>query len=210
MTRSIDYYFSMVSPWAYIGHAPFMDIARRHGAEVRFKPVSLGEIFAETGGLPLAKRAPARQRYRLVELQRWRDKRRLKFALHPKNWPFDGRLADRLVIAIAAAGLDPDAFLRLAFAAVWEKEVGLADEAALMALASEASLDPAPLLLAAKGLETEAAYKRNFDDALAADVFGSPSYVADGEVFWGQDRLELLDDMLTSGRRAFKPTPQQV
>src|ERR1700736_5760823 len=75
MHRSIDYYFSLVSPWAYIGHATFMDLTQRHSLDVNFKPVSLPTIFAETGGLPLNKRAPARQRYRIMELQRWREKR---------------------------------------------------------------------------------------------------------------------------------------
>ena len=58
MHRSIDYYFSLVSPWAYIGHATFMNLTQRHSLDVNFKPVSLPTIFAETGGLPLNKRAP--------------------------------------------------------------------------------------------------------------------------------------------------------
>ena len=70
MHRSINYYFSLVSPWAYIGHATFMNLTRRHSLDVNFKPVSLPTVFAETGGLPLNKRAPARQRYRIMELPR--------------------------------------------------------------------------------------------------------------------------------------------
>src|SRR5918997_2282210 len=119
MPRVIDYYFSLVSPWAYIGHGPFMDIVGRHGVEVNYKPVFLGRVFAETGGLPLAQRHPARQRYRLLELQRWREKRGLSFNLQPKFWPFDVGLADRFVIAITAARKDPDAFLRRAFPGGW-------------------------------------------------------------------------------------------
>ena len=88
MHRSIDYYFSLVSPWAYIGHATFMDLTQRHSLDVNFKPVSLPTVFAETGGLPLNKRAPARQRYRIMELQRWREKRGVRLNVHPKFWPF--------------------------------------------------------------------------------------------------------------------------
>src|ERR671920_296818 len=95
MPRTIDYYFSLVSPWAYIGHAPFMEIAQRHGVEVNHKPVFLGRVFSETGGLPLSQRHPARQRYRIVELQRWREKRGLAFNLQPKHWPFHVTLRDR-------------------------------------------------------------------------------------------------------------------
>jgi 2-hydroxychromene-2-carboxylate isomerase len=206
MSRPIDYYFSLVSPWAYIGHAPFVDIVSRHGLEVNYKPVFLGRVFAETGGLPLAQRHPARQRYRLLELQRWRDKRGLSFNIQPKHWPFDVLLPDRAVIAINAAKRDPEPFLRRAFAAIWEEERNLADPDVLADVATQSGFDAAALLEFAQGSTAEAIYALNLENAVAGDVFGSPSYVLDGEVFWGQDRLELLDDALTSGRQAYRPT----
>lgn len=205
MPRTIDYYFSLVSPWAYIGHAHFMDIARRHELDINYKPVFLGRVFAETGGLPLAQRHPARQRYRLVELQRWRDKRKLTFNIQPKHFPFDVALADRFVIAITIAHKDPDPFLRRAFAAVWEEELNLADPAVLSDIAQRSDLEPAPLIERAQSSTGEALYALNLENAVANDVFGSPAYVLDGEVFWGQDRLDLLDDALSSGRNAYKP-----
>jgi len=205
MPRTIDYYFSLMSPWAYIGHAPFMEIARRHGVEVNYKPVFLGRVFAETGGLPLAKRHPARQRYRLVELQRWRERRGLSFNIKPKFWPFEVNLADRFVIAVTVAGKDADPFLRRAFKALWEEERDLADPLVLAELAEAAGLDSASLMDVATGSTTEAIYALNLENAVAGDVFGSPAYVLDGEVFWGQDRLDLLDDALASGRPAYTP-----
>jgi 2-hydroxychromene-2-carboxylate isomerase len=200
MPRTIDYYFSLASPWAYIGHRPFTEIAQRHGLDVNYKPIFLGAVFAETGGQPVPQRHPARQRYRLVDLQRWREKRGLAFNLKPKFWPFDVKLADRFVIAIAAAHADPDPFLRRAFAGVWEEERDLADPLVIAELAEAAGLDSTSLLEAAGGAMTEALYALNLENAVATDVFGSPAYVLDGEVFWGQDRLELLDDALRSGR----------
>lgn len=206
MSRSIDYYFSLASPWAYIGHGPFMEIARRHGLAVNHKPIFLGRVFAETGGQPLPQRHPARQRYRMVELQRWREKRGLSFNLKPKFWPFDVTLADRFVIAVTAARKDPDPFLRRAFAGIWEEERDLADPRVVAELAAASGLDSAALLAAARGDMTEAVYGLNLENAVAHDVFGSPAYVLDGEVFWGQDRLELLDDALASGRPPYRPT----
>ena len=205
MPRVIDYYFSLVSPWAYIGHGPFMDIVERHGIEINYKPVFLGRVFAETGGLPLAQRHPARQRYRLVELQRWREKRGLSFNLQPKHWPFDVNLADRFVIAITVSGKSPDAFLRRAYAALWEEERNLGDPLVLAELAEQAGLDSSTHMSIATGSTTEAIYALNLENAVGGGVFGSPAYVLDGEVFWGQDRLDLLDDALASGRAAFKP-----
>lgn len=207
MSRHIDYYFSLQSPWAYIGHAMFSDLARRHGARVSYKPVVLVDLFADTGGLPLKQRHPVRQRYRMLELQRWRARRGLDFHLQPKHWPFNSRLADGMVIAVAASGADPDAFLRKAYAAVWEEERNLADATTLAALADEAGLPGAELVKRAASDDIAAIYRQNRQDALDADVFGSPAYVLDGEVFWGQDRIELLDDALSSGRAAFRSAP---
>src|SRR3954462_1908399 len=99
MPRQVDYYYSFQSPWAYIGHKPFRDVVSAYGLRVNHKPVVLVDLFSETGGLPLMKRHPVRQRYRMVELQRWRDKRGLKFHLQPANWPFNARLADGVVRA---------------------------------------------------------------------------------------------------------------
>ncbi len=204
MPRNIDYYFSMQSPWAYIGHAPFMEIARRHDVQVTCKPISLASVFAETGGLLFAKRHPARLRYRMLELQRWREKRGLSFNLHPEFWPFNPEIADRFVIAAGAAGHDPDPFLRHAFAAVWEGEQNLEDGATLIELADGAGLPGGELLADAKRDGSKAKYDQNTNEAIAAEVIGSPSYVLDSEVFWGQDRLDLLDGALRSGRKPYR------
>lgn len=204
MPRNIDYYFSLHSPWAYIGHIPFVEIVRSHNVKVTCKPISLTNVFVETGGLPVAKRHPARLRYRILELQRWREKRGLKFNLHPKFWPLNVETADRFVVALAAMGDDPDPFLRRAFAAIWEEEQNLADDKTLIALADTVKLPGEELLAVAKRDESKAKYEQNSKDAIAIEVIGSPSYVLDGEVFWGQDRLDLLADALRSGRKPYR------
>ena len=203
MSRQIDFYFSMPSPWAYIGHAPFQDVVKTYDLKVNYKPVMLGDLFSETGGLPLGKRHPARQHYRMVELQRWRDKRGLDFKLQPKHWPFAGPQPDGMVIAALEAGLDPEPFLRHGYAACWEAERDLADPAVLVQIADEAGLPGEKLLARAAAPEIAANYKQNLADAVAAGVIGAPGYVLDGEVFWGQDRIELLADALKSGRKAY-------
>jgi 2-hydroxychromene-2-carboxylate isomerase len=205
MAHRITCYFTTVSPWAYIGHALFLKIAREHDVGPDWKPVNLGEIFPQTGGLPLGKRAPARQRYRMLELQRWREKRGLNFSLHPKNWPFDCTLADRSVIAVVESGSDPAAYIGSVFKAVFEEERNCADEGVLGDLLRLSGHDAQSILAAARAPDTEAAYKANIAEALAAGVFGSPIYIREGELFWGQDRLELLEDALRSGRKPFSP-----
>lgn len=203
MPRQVDYYFSFSSPWAYIGHKAFRDVVATYGLKVNHKPVVLSELFSETGGLPLIKRHPVRQRYRLMELQRWRDKRGLDFHFRPKHIPLNARLADGVVIAAVEAGLDPDPYLRRAFPAVWEQEFDLADPDVVTRLADEAGLPGKTLVARSASDDISAAYEENRQEAIAADVFGSPVYVLDGEVFWGQDRIELLADALKSGRKAY-------
>lgn len=203
MARQIDYYFSLQSPWAYIGHALFEDLASAHKLKVNYKPVTLVDLFSETGGLPLAKRHPARQRYRLLEMQRWREKRGLTFEIKPKHWPFNGRLADGVVMAAIEAGRNPEPYIRRGFQSVWERQLDLGDAATITRIADEAGLPGAKLVERAASDEIGKIYDRNRDDAIAAEVFGAPAWVLDGEIFWGQDRIELLGDALKSGRKAF-------
>lgn len=208
MPRQVDYYFSFSSPWAYIGHKAFRDVVAAHDLLVNHKPVVLVDLFSETGGLPLIKRHPVRQRYRMVELQRWRDRRGLNFHFQPKHIPLNARLADGAVIAAVEAGFDPDPFLRRAFPAVWEQELNLADPATIAKLADDAGLPGKKLVERSGSEEISAAYEQNRQDAITADVFGSPVYVLEGEVFWGQDRIELLADALKSGRKPYSSKVQ--
>ena len=76
MTRTITYYFTSSSPWTHIGHEPFLEVVGRHALKVEYRPMPVPEVFARTGGLPLGQRPKQRQRYRLLELQRWRGSAR--------------------------------------------------------------------------------------------------------------------------------------
>ncbi|MEP9352385.1 2-hydroxychromene-2-carboxylate isomerase [Xanthobacter sp. KR7-65] len=203
-TRTIDYYFSCVSPWTFLGHAPFVAMAQRHGASIAYFPVGLGPVFAETGGLPLPKRAPPRQRYRIFELQRWRVKRGVDLNINPAFWPFDPTIADQTIIAAVAAGLPADALAGRLLSGVWQREENLALPEVVSAIADEVGLPGMELVSAAQEPAAAATYLDNRAKALAAGVFGAPSYVLEGEVFWGQDRIDLLEDALASGREAYR------
>jgi 2-hydroxychromene-2-carboxylate isomerase len=204
MPRIIDYWFSLASPWAFLGHQPLLDLAKAHDITLRYKPVDLGEVFPHTGGLPLPKRHPARQRYRILELQRWREMRGVALKIHPKHWPFPVATANRSIIAVAAAGADPGLYTRRAFEGIWVEDRDLGDEAVLVALLNECGHDGARMLESAKSDATAAIYAANAATAVDSNVIGSPCYVLDGEVFWGQDRLGLLESALKSGRKAYR------
>jgi 2-hydroxychromene-2-carboxylate isomerase len=198
MAITIAYYLSLNSPWTYIGSALFAEIARRHGAHVDVKPAKFGPIFEQTGGLPLPERSPQRRAYRLMELRRWREVRGLPLNVEPKYFPSDDLAAVRLVIAAKLQGKDAH-LLSLEFGrAIWEREESLADAAVMAAAAQRAGLDAAALRANGPAdAELDALYEQYTQDALKAGVFGAPSYVLpSGEIFWGQDRLELLERAL--------------
>lgn len=207
MAATIEYYFSMISPWAFIGHDVLHDMAARRGAEIDYRPMALLEVFDATDTPRPAKRHATRKAYRMLELQRWRTRRGLDFKLQPAHWPYDFAPADKLVIAIIEAGENPAAFIRAASRATWMEERNLGEKAELIALADAAGLDGAKLMQDAGSEKVETIYGANTKEALAAGVFGSPSYVLNGELFWGQDRLELLEDAIASGRAPYSPTP---
>ncbi len=198
MRITIDYYLAPQSPWTYLGHERFVQIARQAGAAVRVLPVDLGgKVFPVSGGLPLGQRAPQRQAYRLVELERWRSFLGMPLTIKPKFFPVPGDAAARLIIAVDHAD-GSEAALAVTGAvlkAVWAEERNINDADTLRALLAECGLPP-QRADAAAAPEVQAAYESHTQRAIAAQVFGSPSYVVEGEIFWGQDRLEVLERRL--------------
>lgn len=198
MTKTCEYYFAPQSPWAYLGHARLAALAEQHGAHIEVKPCDIGKIFSLSGGLPLAKRAPQRQAHRLQELARWSDYLQLPLNLQPQFFPVSGDAAAKLIIATqlahgnAAAMTLTGAIMR----ALWAEEKNIADADTLSALANDCALDGKMLLKTSDTGAVQGQYDQYTDDALAANAFGSPWYVVDGEGFWGQDRLDFVERAL--------------
>ena len=200
MTIAIDYYFAPQSPWTYLGHERLAQMARTAGALVRVLPIDLGgKVFPISGGLPVGQRAPQRQAYRLLELQRFSDHLHAPLNLHPRFFPVAGDEASRLIIAVDR--LDgPEAAMRISgaiFSAVWVRERNIADPAVLAELLSECEL-LADRLAQSQEPAVQTQYEANTRQAIGAGVFGAPSYVVDGEIFWGQDRLDFVERKLQS------------
>ncbi len=198
MGRTVDYYFAPQSPWAYLGHQRFAELARRAGANVRVMPMDLGgKVFPISGGLPLGQRAPQRQAYRLVELQRFSQHLGAPLNLKPKFFPVGGDDAARLIIAAdLARGSDAAmAVTGAVLSACWAQERNIADEKVLTELLVEQGLPPA-LLEQSHSQAVQERYEACTQQAIDAGVFGAPSYVVDGEIFWGQDRLDFVERAL--------------
>ena len=202
----VDYYFSLLSPYAWLGHAAVLAVARETGATLRYRPVRIFELFDANGGLPLGKRSLARQRYRLVELQRWRARRGLPLNLTPKFFPVDIALADRCAIALVDGGDDPSGYMEAAFRALWAEDRDLADPQVVAALLRAQGFDAEATMRQADTAPVAERYAANTRAAIAADLPGLPGYVLDGEPFWGQDRVDALRDALAHPRTPYRPS----
>ena len=198
MSITIDYYLAPQSPWTYLGHERFARMAAAAGAHLRVLPMDLGaKVFPVSGGLPLGQRAPQRQAYRLVELARWRDFLQMPLNILPRYFPVPGDDAARLILAVDRHD-GADAAMKLTgavLAAVWAQERNIASAATRAELLAECGLS-SQRAEQAQTPEVQAAYERATQQAIDAQVFGSPSYVVEGEIFWGQDRLDFLQRRL--------------
>jgi len=195
MPKVCEYFFAPHSPWTYLGHGRLVALARQYGVQVEIKPCDLGKVFNVSGGLPLAKRAPQRQAYRLVELKRWSDFLGLPLNLQPKFFPVPPDLAARFIIAAQLAH-GTNTALDLAGAvmrALWAEEKNISDADTLAGIAAPLDLDGKALVKSAETASAQAEYDRFTDQAMAGNVFGSPWYVVDGEPYWGQDRLDFVE-----------------
>lgn len=197
MTHTVDYYLAPQSPWTYLGHTRFQTLTQQANAKVRVLPMDLGKVFPVSGGLPLGQRAPQRQAYRLVELARFRDALQLPLNVKPQFFPVAGDDASRLIIAVdmAHGAQAAMAITGAILAAVWAQERNIADPQVLQALLSEQHLS-ADCWQASRQSDVQARYEQNTQQAIESQVFGSPSYVIEGEIFWGQDRLDFVSKRL--------------
>ncbi len=203
MDKTIDYYFSPMSPWSYLGHERLGNIARKNFAKINIKPVDFTKIFPASGGLPLAKRAPQRLKYRLVELARWQKHLGVPLTIEPKYFPYDASIASLLIVAAVDELGEKLAMLITSaiFKGCWIEERNMAEPEELFAIVKAQGLDAVSLLETARSKENLARYEALTEQAMQHDVFGAPTYVYNGELFWGQDRLDFLDRALEADAR---------
>lgn len=193
MPKTIDYYHFVVSPWSFLAINRFNEIVERHKATVNYKPIDVMSTFANMGGTPIPKRHPSRLKYRMSELQRWSSYLNIKMNYQPAFFPVDASLGSKMVLAANNQGLNAGALSDALLTAVWAEEKNIAEPDTLIAIASACDMNGDLLLTEAQSETLSAQFTSTTQEAHARDVFGSPSYVVDGKVFWGQDRLDFLD-----------------
>ena len=201
MGLHIDYYVSLNSPWTHLGAARIEAMAMANDATLRIHPVDFGAIFAASGGLPLPKRSPQRQAYRLAELARWREALGIPIQIQPKFFPSSEQHSAGCVIGLRETMGDQPA-IKLAhrvLKAIWQEDKDPGDLGTLADLIGNVGLNAAQVLQL--GEDSRWAERRVADTeaALERGVFGAPSYVIGEEIFWGQDRLGFVERRLARG-----------
>ncbi|AZG74844.1 2-hydroxychromene-2-carboxylate isomerase [Shewanella livingstonensis] len=197
MSTAIDYYFTSLSPYAYLGHNTFTSLANQHNIAINYKPIKLAKLFGVLGVLPVKQRPQARQDYRLIELGRWSKKRDLALNLHPAFFPADPSLADRCAIVLQQTEQDVGEFIGKVLAACWAQEQNIADTAVIQHILTSINVDADSVLQQALSTSIDVIYEANTVDAIEKGVLGVPTYIYQNEPFWGQDRVDLLNDKLS-------------
>jgi len=196
MSKDVDYYVSLASPYTYMGGRRLPEIIESTGATFHIKPVIGSQLLAATGGLPVPKRHPARLAYRLVELERWKRHWSIPMNIEPKFFPVDDGKAAHMVIAAQQLGQDAITLSNAFLACVWEAEQDISDLSVLITAADQAGFVGQALAERIDTDDVTATLQSNTDEAIKHEVFGMPWFIHDGVPYWGQDRIRFLTSAL--------------
>lgn len=196
MTDTIDAYYWIQSDWAYFGNPRLKELGKSYGLQVNHKPIDLATVYSRTGGIKLEYRSVERKNYRLLEMKRFREILGMPINLEPRFWPKTGHLPSWFVIAAEALGAETYDISQAIMTALWVEDVNVEDPGELVRIADRLNLPGEKILAEAKDPRSELAYIRNTNEAIARGVFGAPFYFFRGEAFWGQDRLDMLDQTI--------------
>ncbi len=191
----IEYFYSAHSSFAYLGSARLMEIAETTDSRIIHRPINLNRVVDATGPGWSGDRTAARRDYFFGrDKLHWSEFRRVPIIdYRPTHHDADMTLANGMVIAGLHRDINMDRMAHAMLEAHWRDDADLADRITLTALGLAVGLDPEPLLDSALSPETRAAYEANIEEAISRSVFGSPTYFVDGDMFYGQDRLDLVE-----------------
>lgn len=198
--NTIDYYFWINSDWAYLGADRLEGIAARYGVEIRYKPVDLLNVYARTGGIPLNQRSRERQAYREAELRRWMRLLDIHINITPRHMCPNGDLASRFTIAASQMDLSVVTLYKAILESEWCHEQDISDSEVLVSIAETLGMPGERILQRAVMDDIDAMYRQYTDEAIARGVFGSPAYMFNDQLYWGQDRLAFLEEAVRSSK----------
>ncbi len=200
MSEAIEYWFDFTSPYGYLGSERIEAVAKRHGREIVWRPVLLGAIFKETGGAPLTE-APMKGPYSMHDFRRSAREHDIPFRM-PETFPVGAVAAKRAVMHVradAATNARTADLVHAVYRAYFVDGADIRDAEVVLDLAAGIGLEREPLAAALGDPAVKGALRDEIATALERGVFGSPTMALGGELFWGSDRVDMLDRWLDRG-----------
>lgn len=195
MPRTLEFLFDVGSPTTYLAHKRLPDLIARTGAEVVYVPVLLGGIFKATGNASPVM-VPAKGAYMGADMARFARKFGVPLNMNPF---FPINTITMMRMAAGLVGEDPfPTLIDTLFDAMWQGRRNMGDPEVLASVLGGAGLDPAALLAIANSAEAKDRLKTNTEGAVARGAFGAPTFFVEDEMFFGQDRLDFIEEALTA------------
>jgi len=199
MPNPIDFYFDFSSPYSFLASEQIEPLAARYGRTVTFRPVLLGIVFKASGGAPLTEQYGPKARYSVHDFERSARYAGIRYR-HPSKFPIGAVGAARAVLWLQRHRPDKaNEFVHAVFRAFFQDDRDISDAAVVAQIAQSIGIDGEALMQAAQAPEMKDELRQRVEEAVAFGVFGAPTIVVDGEVFWGNDRLPQIERWLASG-----------
>lgn len=193
MNNMLDYYFATPSPWAYLATPRIIELEKKYNLEINWKPADLMEIFSIHGVANVKDRPQPVQLNRLTELGRWSKFLNMPLTIQPKYFPVDPTLSHKVIILAQKNNIDVKNLIFSFQKAVWADEKDISNENVILEICKTNKFESSSIITDANSEEIQNEYKNNTKDALSQNVWGSPTFVYNNELFWGQDRIEFLE-----------------
>ena len=199
MPNPIDFYFDFSSPYSFLASEQIEPLAARYGRTVTFRPVLLGIVFKASGGAPLTEQYGPKARYSVHDFERSARFAGIRYR-HPSKFPIGAVGAARGVLWLQRHRPDKaNEFVHAVFRSFFQDDRDISDAAVVGRIAQSIGVDGEALMQAAQTPEMKDELRQRVEEAVAFGVFGAPTIVVDGEVFWGNDRLPQIERWLASG-----------
>ena len=193
MTKILDYYFATPSPWAYFATPRIKKIQEKYNLKINWKPCNLAKIFSINGTLNVKDRPLPVQINRLNELKRWSDFLNMPNSIKPKYFPVDPTISHKIIIIAQNKNMDPFDITFTFMKSVWADEKDITDDETIKNICKQNNISSDSILDEANSSEINNQYLKNTEEALKNNVWGSPTFIYNNELFWGQDRIEFLE-----------------
>ncbi|MGJ3438877.1 2-hydroxychromene-2-carboxylate isomerase [Pseudomonas sp. Je.1.5.c] len=195
MSKRVEFFFDLGSPASYLAWTQLPALCARHGAELVYRPMLLGGVFQATGNASPVM-VPAKGKYMFVDLQRYAERYGVPFGL-PLGFPINTLGLMRGLVATQLHAPERfEALLAVLFKALWAQRLNLGDAPVLDATLDAAGFDPQQFRALASQVEVKQALKQVTEEAVARGVFGAPTCFVEGQMFFGQDRLDFVEQAL--------------